>query len=84
MIPDRIECVKRRMEVGRMDARKTLRLEEAGRVLGLGRSASYDAARRGEIPVLRFGRRLLVSQVALDAMLRAGTNRTTTSEEVNR
>lgn len=67
-----------------MDARKTLRLEEAGRVLGLGRSASYDAARRGEIPVLRFGRRLLVSQVALDAMLRAGTNRTTTSEEVNR
>ena len=28
----------------------------AGKALGLGRNASYDAARRGEIPILKFGR----------------------------
>lgn len=40
--------------------RLTLDVPEAGRLLGLGRNAAYDAARRGEIPVLRIGQRLLV------------------------
>jgi excisionase family DNA binding protein len=38
---------------------------DAGRALGLGRSATYDAVARGEIPVLRFGRRMVVSKKAL-------------------
>jgi excisionase family DNA binding protein len=33
---------------------------EAGRLLGLGRNAAYDAAERGDIPTLRVGRLLLV------------------------
>jgi excisionase family DNA binding protein len=33
---------------------------EAGRLLGLSRNASYEAAKRGEIPTLRIGRLLLV------------------------
>ena len=33
---------------------------EAGRLLGLGRNAAYDAAKRGDIPTLRIGRLLLV------------------------
>jgi excisionase family DNA binding protein len=37
-----------------------LSVEHAGRLLGLGRSASYEAVRRGELPTLKFGRRLLV------------------------
>ena len=44
-------------------------IEEAGFLLGLGRSGAYEAARRGDIPVLRIGRRWLVSKVALDKML---------------
>lgn len=48
----------------------TLTLEEARRVLGLGRTAAYDAARRKEIPVLRIGRRLLVPKVALERLLK--------------
>jgi len=32
----------------------------AGRWLGLGRSGTYQAAQRGEIAVLRFGRRAVV------------------------
>jgi Helix-turn-helix domain len=35
-------------------------VEEARRVLGVGRSAAYAAAGRQEIPTLRFGRRLMV------------------------
>jgi excisionase family DNA binding protein len=49
--------------------RLTLTVEEAGRLLGLGRSASYEAARRGQIPTLRFGRRVLVPKAQLDALL---------------
>jgi hypothetical protein len=33
---------------------------KAGASVGLGRSASYEAARRGDIPTFRFGGRLLV------------------------
>ncbi len=36
---------------------------EAGRLLGLGRNAAYDAAKRGDIPTLRIGRRLLVPKI---------------------
>ena len=40
--------------------RLTIDVPEAGRLLGLGRNAAYEAARRGEIPTLRIGQRLLV------------------------
>jgi excisionase family DNA binding protein len=41
--------------------RAWMTVPEAGEYLaGLGRSASYQAAARGEIPVLRIGRRLVV------------------------
>ena len=42
-----------------------LSVEEAGRLFGLRRSAAYAAAERGEIPVLRFGRRLVVPTARL-------------------
>lgn len=38
----------------------TLTVERAARILGLSRGAAYDAVRQGTIPVLRFGKRLLV------------------------
>ncbi len=51
-------------------ARKTLDVEEAAQVLGLGRSAAYAAVRRGEIPSIRIGKRLLVPTDALESLLR--------------
>jgi hypothetical protein len=42
----------------------------AGEALGLSRNAAYDAAKRGEIPTLRFGKRLVVPTAALRQMLR--------------
>lgn len=50
-------------------ARGTCDIPEAGRRLGVGRNAAYEAARRGEIPTIRIGRRLLVPLAALERML---------------
>jgi hypothetical protein len=50
--------------------RKTLSVPEAGKeYFDLGRNASYEAARRGEIPTVRIGRLLRVPIVALDKKL---------------
>jgi excisionase family DNA binding protein len=48
---------------------ETYSVPEAGRIVGLGKNASYDAARRGELPVLRFGRILRVPRASLERML---------------
>jgi hypothetical protein len=53
-----------------LDEAKTLAVPEAGkRYFELGRNGSYEAARRGDLPVIRIGRRLRVPIVALERML---------------
>jgi excisionase family DNA binding protein len=42
---------------------------EAGRLLGLGRNAAYEAAKRGDIPTIRMGRLLRVPKVPFHRML---------------
>jgi hypothetical protein len=52
------------------DNPKTVSVPEAGRHwLGIGRNASYEAARRGDIPTIRIGRLLRVPVVALERKL---------------
>jgi excisionase family DNA binding protein len=48
---------------------------EAGKLLGLGRAGSYEAAKRGELPVIRIGRRLMVPKAALHDLLEAVRNK---------
>ena len=48
-----------------LEHRITLSVEETALLLGLGRSAAYEAARRGEIPSRRLGRRVIVPVPAL-------------------
>jgi hypothetical protein len=43
----------------------TCRVEEAGAVLGLGRTRAWASARDGTLPVVRFGRSVRVSVPAL-------------------
>ena len=45
--------------------RVTLTVEEVAPLLGLGRTAAYEAARRGQIPSRRLGRRVVVPVPAL-------------------
>ena len=40
--------------------RATISIEEAATLLGIGRTAAYEAANRGQLPTRRLGRRLLV------------------------
>lgn len=48
-----------------LDHRVTLTIEETAYLLGLGRTATYEAARRGQIPTRRLGRRIVVPIPAL-------------------
>lgn len=48
-----------------LDGRTTITVEETAAILGIGRSAAYEAARRGQLPTRRLGRRLFVPVSAL-------------------
>jgi len=55
-------------------ARETPRLTlnlwpDVGRALGLGRNSTFKAAKAGQIPVLKIGKRLLVPKEALAKLL---------------
>jgi excisionase family DNA binding protein len=45
--------------------RATYTIQEAADILGLSRASAYRAAKRGQIPTLRIGRRILVGRQAL-------------------
>ena len=50
----------------------TLSVPEAGRKLHLSRNAAYAAAKAGQIPTLRFGRKLRVPKARFLKMLSEG------------
>lgn len=52
-----------------MEQPKVMTVPEAGKLLGISRNSAYDAARRGEIPTLRIGKRLLVPIAAFNRLL---------------
>jgi excisionase family DNA binding protein len=47
----------------------TMSVADASRVLGLSKNSTYRAINRGEIPSLRFGRRIVVASHRLREML---------------
>jgi excisionase family DNA binding protein len=49
--------------------RLMLTVEEAAKVLGISRAFAYEAVRRGDIPHIKIGRRLLVPKAALQRLL---------------
>ena len=49
--------------------RLTLTVDEAAATLGITRASAYEAVRRGEIPHIRIGNRILVSRSQLEKML---------------
>ncbi len=52
---------------------KTMSVPEAGRIYyDLSRNASYEAVRRGDIPVIRIGKKLRVPVCRLERMLEEG------------
>jgi excisionase family DNA binding protein len=49
--------------------RMTLSVEEAAAVLGISRALAYELVRRGELPRLRLGRRVVVPRRALEDLV---------------
>ena len=52
-------------------------VEETRALLGLSRTLVYEAIRRGEIPSIRVGRRILIPRAALERLLESGVDRST-------
>ena len=52
-----------------IEATKTQTIAEAAKALGIGKNQAYAAAARGELPVIRIGKRILVLREPLKRML---------------
>ncbi len=50
-------------------SKTTLTIEEMSLTLGIGRNSAYEAVKRGDIPSIRIGRRILVPTKALERKL---------------
>lgn len=61
-----------------------LTVPEAGRLLGIGRNTAYAAARAGDIPTIRLGKRLVVPRDALQRMLAEAGRGSSRSEPTRR
>lgn len=51
------------------DDRLVYGVPEAGAMLGLSRNASYEAAKRGDLPTIRIGKLIRVPKAAFNRML---------------
>lgn len=62
------------MEKETKEERLTITIPQAAKRLGIGRNQGYEAAARGEIPIIRIGRkRMVVPLAAFERMLRGET-----------
>ena len=51
------------------ETRATVSVEEAARILGISRGLAYQMVHQGKMPVLRFGRRMVVPKRAIERLL---------------
>jgi excisionase family DNA binding protein len=49
--------------------KQTFSVPEAAEILGIDRNSGYAAAKKGELPTIRIGKRLLVPKAALARLL---------------
>lgn len=63
------ESVSTAAMLANLRGRATVSVDEAARILNVGRSTAYAAARDGSLPTLRLSHRLLVPTAKLLAML---------------
>jgi len=63
------------MNLTHLQGRATISVSDAAALLGISRNTAYDAARSGQLPILRLGHRLLVPVPALLRMLESEETR---------
>jgi len=54
---------------GGLETRLCITVPEAAAMLGVSRNYGYELVKQGQLPVIRFGKRLLIPRVALEKML---------------
>lgn len=54
--------------------RLTYTVTEVAELLGISRTSAYECVRRGEIPAVTLGHRLVISRVAIERLLASPTN----------
>ena len=52
--------------------RLCITVPEAAKMLGISRNFAYELVKRHELPVRKFGKRLLIPRVALEKLLEKG------------
>ena len=57
-----------------MPSRLTYTVPEVAELLGISRSSAYECVRRGDIPALTLGRRVVIAKTAIDALLGTATS----------
>lgn len=55
-----------------IEKRLCITVPEAAEMLGISRNFAYELVKQGQLPVIRFGKRLLIPKVALERMLEKG------------
>ena len=55
-----------------LESRTIITIKEMSAILGIGRNTAYEAVKKGEIPSVKVGRRILVPSKALDKWLESG------------
>ena len=55
-----------------IDKRLCITVPEAAEMLGLSRNFAYELVRQGELPVVKFGKRLLIPRAALEKRIEKG------------
>ena len=63
------------MAMDTQNERLAYTVEEARKLLGLGRGSMYEAVRRGDIGAVRIGRRLLIPKAELQRLLDIGDSK---------
>lgn len=62
-------AANRPLTVEELRNRPTVSVPDGGACVGLSRNASYEAAKRGDLPTIRIGRRVVVPTAPLLRML---------------
>ncbi len=55
-----------------LDKRLCITVPEAAEMLGISRNFAYELVKQKQLPVIKFGKRLLIPRVALEKMLEKG------------
>ncbi len=64
--------LQRHIALNNMDRRLCITVSEAAAILRISRNFAYELVKQRQLPVIKFGKRLLIPRVALEKMLGKG------------